>query len=366
MTVPKETVWELDPHTRAKHDILKRYLQAWYAILNTYYGRIVYIDGFCGPGRYKGGEPGSPLVAIDAAVNHRRAMQGELVFLFIDGRQDRIDHLRYELDGLSIPRNFDVSVKCGLFHEELVRLLDDVDNMGAHLAPTFAFIDPFGFKGIPFAIIERLLQHPRCEVFITFMVDALNRFLEHPNDQVVEHIVDAFGTEKCLEIAQMPGDRIQSLRVLYQDQLSKIAKFIRYFEMRDRNNRTQYYLFFATNHRLGHVKMKESMWKVNPDGDFLFSDATNPRQMVLFEKDTTHWLAEIIQQKFLGLGRPILCERVREFVEDETAYLKKHMTAALKVLEASNAVQVAPLKADGKKRRTNTYPDEAIITFLEH
>lgn len=57
MTVPKETIWPLDPHTLAKHEILRRYLEAWFPIVGRYSHRIVYIDGFAGPGRYAGGEP---------------------------------------------------------------------------------------------------------------------------------------------------------------------------------------------------------------------------------------------------------------------------------------------------------------------
>ena len=50
MTMPKETLWELDPHTKAKHEILGRTLRAWFPILGNYNRRIVYIDGFSGPG----------------------------------------------------------------------------------------------------------------------------------------------------------------------------------------------------------------------------------------------------------------------------------------------------------------------------
>ena len=84
MPVPSETIWNIEPHTLAKHKILERYLQAWYPILNTYNRRIIYLDGFCGPGCYSGGEPGSPIIAIDTALTHRSKMVGEVVFVFID------------------------------------------------------------------------------------------------------------------------------------------------------------------------------------------------------------------------------------------------------------------------------------------
>lgn len=31
MPAPKTTLWPLEPHTRAKHEILRRYLEAWTA-----------------------------------------------------------------------------------------------------------------------------------------------------------------------------------------------------------------------------------------------------------------------------------------------------------------------------------------------
>jgi len=362
MTTPKETVWQLDPHTAAKHEILRRYLAAWFPILGTHHSRIVYIDGFSGPGRYKNGEPGSPMIAIDVAVNHRKSTSGEIVFWFIEERSDRHAHLKQELAKLSLPAHFKVTADSGRFHEKFGSVLASIEADKNELAPTFAFIDPFGFSGIPFSLIERLLGHKRCEAFITFMVDAINRFLKHPEDKVVQHIVDAFGGAEAIEIAKGSGDLIVKLRELYQSKLSSVAKYVRFFEMRDRQNRPQYYLFFATNHELGHLKMKEAMWKVDPDGEFRFSDATNPNQMVLFEADPTKVLAAQLRDEFRAKGT-VTGSQVRIFVERETAYLKKHLTAALKQEEENGRLKVEEFKTDGRKRRANTYPDEARLTW---
>ena len=242
-------------------------------------------------------------------------------------------------------------------------VLESMEADRANIAPTFAFIDPFGFSGIPFSLIQRLLRQPRCETLITFMVGALNRFLEHPKDSVVQHIVDAFGTEKAIEIAETGGDRIAGLRTLYQSRLQQAADYVRYFEMRDRSNRTQYYLFFATNHELGHLKMKEAMWRVDPDGDFRFSDATDPNQIVLFEADCTQPLVMQLRNEFVGKGI-VTGAQVRKFVEDRTAYLKKHMTKALREEEGAGRIRGETTKSGGDPRRANTYPDDVRLSFL--
>jgi len=362
VTTPQETLWELDPHTKAKHEILGRYLAAWFPILSTYHSRIVYIDGFAGPGRYAKGENGSPMIALNVAVNHRNTIAGEVVFWFIEEREDRVAHLRSELAGINVPSHFKVNIEPGKFHEWFNNILQSIDSANGQVAPTFAFIDPFGFSGIPFSLIERLLRYERSEAFVTFMVDAINRFLEHPEDKVRQRIVETFGTEEAVQIAKGAGDRVVKLRELYQSRLQQVAKYVRYFEMRDRQNRTQYYLFFATNSPLGHVKMKDAMWKVDPDGEFKFSDATNPNQLVLFEADATPTLVEQLRKEFCTKGT-VTGGTVRKFVEDKTAFLKKHMTAALKQEEEASKLGVEPLKTDGKRRRANTYPDEASLTW---
>ena len=48
MTEPVGTVWHLEPHTAKKHEILRRYFQAWLPILAHTNGRVLYIDGFAG------------------------------------------------------------------------------------------------------------------------------------------------------------------------------------------------------------------------------------------------------------------------------------------------------------------------------
>jgi len=363
MATPKETIWTLDPHTAAKHEILRRYLGAWFRILGTYHGRIVYIDGFAGPGRYANGEPGSPLIALDVAPKQPNGNASEIVFWFIEERSDRHAHLEQELAKLSLPAHFRVIANSGRFHEKCGSVLESITTAGQQLAPTFAFIDPFGFSGIPFTLIERLLRQERCEAFITFMVDAINRFLDHPEDTVVRHIAEAFGGDDAIAVAKGSGDRVAKLRELYQGKLATVAKYVRYFEMRDRNNRPQYYLFFASNNALGHLKMKEAMWKVDPDGDFRFSDATNPNQLVLFEADPTSDLAAQIRSRFSEQGE-VTAKQVRTYVEDRTAYLKKHMTAALTREEKEGRLLVEELKVDGRRRRAGTFPDNARLRWV--
>jgi three-Cys-motif partner protein len=363
LTTPRETIWELQPHTGAKHKILRKYLDAWFPILARYNRRIMYIDGFSGPGRYAGGEPGSPIIALEAAISHPSKLGCELVFLFIEEKSDRADHLKAEIAKLTYPSHIKVTVEHGEFATVIGRSLDELDATQMQMAPTFVLIDPFGFSGIPYKLIYRLLSKDKCEVLITFMVDSINRFLEHPDDTIRSHIVDTCGTPAALGIADGAGDRTGALRDLYQKQLVNAAKFVRYFELRDGNGRVVYYLFFATNNPLGHLRMKEAMWKVDPLGEYTFSDSTDPNQHVLFSDPSIEPLVSDLVSKFRGHGE-IPAGVIESHVQDKTAYLRKHMGAALKELESAGRVNVAELKSGGQRRRPRTYPNEALVTFI--
>lgn len=312
MAVPKDTIWPIEPHTNAKHQILRKYLDAWLPILGTYNKRIIYIDGFAGPGEYVGGEPGSPIIALEAARSHQAKLAKELVFMFIEERSDRITHLKRRIATLRLPAAFNVHVEEGTFAKQLTKLLDDLDAEKERIAPTFALIDPFGFSGIPYALIKRLLEKNRCEVLITVMVDSINRWLTHPAETIRMHITETFGTDEAVKIALGGSDRAIALKDLYQRQLQQAARFVRYFDMRDPDNRTVYYLFFASNNPVGHLKMKEAMWKVDPLGDFSFSDATDPNQPMLFNLDPSMApLAADLANRFRGAG-PVPVKKGRD------------------------------------------------------
>jgi three-Cys-motif partner protein len=361
MPLPSETIWDLEPHTGAKHALLRFYLQRWFRILGTANKTLNYIDGFCGPGRYKGGEPGSPLVAIEAARGIARNVS-HVNFLFTDERPDRIKHLESELAAADIPPNFRIVTRNEAFADRLTSFLNKVDARGGKLDPTFVFIDPFGFAGVPYTLVKRILEKPKCETFITFMINSVNRFLAHPEENLRQHMSEIFGTDECFQIGDNRFDR---LRNLYQEQLKKAAEFVRYFEMRNRQNNLVYLLFFATNNRLGHIKMKEAMWSVDPHGEVRFSDRTSA-QTVLFAPNQAELLWPLILQEFRATT--VTAGEVRMFVEDRTAFLVTHMKAALLDHESLFTPDVDPitvdaLKADGTKRIKRTYPDGAVITF---
>ena len=368
MSAPATTIWDLEPHSRAKHEILKRYLQAWIPILNQ--GRaseLVYIDGFAGPGRYSKGEDGSPIIALKAALDHQERINSKMTFLFVEERRDRADMLSQVLDEISLPMHFSTTLARGrTFANAVTEFLDTKTLNGRDLPPTFAFVDPFGWEGVPFDLVQRILSFPRCEVLITFMYEEINRFLSNPDQ--VDNFDIYFGTSEWRHIISLtdPRQRNRQLHDLYLHQLNDKAgvKYARSFEMRNDRDVTDYYLFYATNHLLGLKKMKESMWRVDKSGEFRFSDATDPRQMVLFgDEPQIDILRQQIIEKFRGQETTL--REIEEFVVSQTAFRETHYKKqVLKLLETAQTPRLLPINPPAN-RRPGTYSDPSLrVKFI--
>lgn len=362
MTAPAATIWEAEPHTLAKHEILRGYLEAWFPILARYNDRIVYMDGFAGPGRYSNGEDGSPIIALKAAANHRASLKSELVFMFVEAHQGRAAHLRdREIPALKLPAHFRPHVYEGQFAPILERAFDQLDAKGLQMAPTFAFIDPFGISGLPFSLLERLLRRRRCEALITFMTSTVQRFVT----ELPGHVNELIGNPAAAEIIQRTENRVVAARMLYEQSLRRVVRFVRFFQLRDADDRPIYDLFFATNNSTGHERMKEAMWKVDASGTYSFSDGADPNQRVLFSPTPGADLSPQLWRAFQG--RTVYAEDVYRYVS-ETAYLEKHAREALQALESAaptavERIEVDTAKRDGKRRRGRTFPPDVLIRF---
>lgn len=361
MAVPKETIWEAEPHTLAKHAILRQYLEAWFPILGTTTGRVIYFDGFSGPGEYKGGEPGSPLIALKAAAMYHDLFKGEAIFYFVDNEYNRIEHLKSKLHGFDRLNKFVIVTECDEFESVLNTALDELDKAKSVIAPTFAFIDPFGFKGLPMELIHRLLSHKSTEALINFNLNNVNRFVEHPNSETQDQIIQLFGTSEVIEVIRTSSNRYDDLRTIYQKQLGKAARFVRFFSMKNEKDRPIYDLFFAGNHPKGHYRMKGAMWKVDPEAGLRFSDATDINQGQLFEADPASKLLRQITNRY-GQFANVEVVEILEWVRDETAFLESHMREALKRGEGKRLL-VKTHNKDGTKRRKGSFKPQAIVDF---
>ena len=365
MTTPTPTIWPIEPHTIAKHEILKNYLQAWFPILGGTSGRIIYLDGFAGPGIYIDGEDGSPVIALKTAQEHilQSHFKAEMNFLFVERDNERAKILRKILHDSfpNLPSTIIYEVLDAEFAPTLSSVLDKLEKDGAKLAPTLAFIDPFGFSGLPMRLIGRMMAYEKCEVIITFMSGFVNRFLDEFREDTLDELF-ACSEWREINLIKDPDKRQKSLIDLYTKQLKLIgnAVYTRNFEMIGQHNQPIYNLIFGTKHWKGLKAMKEAMCRVDRRGTYTFSDLTDVKQAYLIDYSTEeHWLpvaGDIVFNHFKGKKASI--NEIEKYVITDTPYIFRK--SILRNIEMRNPPGI--VNVEGRKRKY-THPDGCIIQF---
>lgn len=369
--MPEEMLWKLEPHTKAKHEILKHYLAAWFPImaLGGHDRRVIYLDAFAGPGRYKGGEPGSPIIALETLVNHdsfRKFKDTKFQMIFVESDAARVSNLNAEIDDFwknyanGKPVNVEVFVEHATFSGTADRLLDELEKRGLRLAPTFAFIDPFGFADVPLATLARLMKNPKCEVLVNFMYNRINQFVTHPGDAIQQRYQDLFGCDDYQDADGLdPADRKAFIHNLYETQLKISAgcNFVRRFEMIGQKGKTIYSLIFGTSNIKGLSTMKNVMWRIDRASGFKFSDRLAGLDVLFQPEPDFSLLRDYILSTFSG--QTVIVNEVERYVIEETPFTASHYKRQiLKPLEDCGFLHV-----DRTQTQNGTYPDGTILHF---
>jgi three-Cys-motif partner protein len=158
-----------------KHALLDQYLVPFAAKVGKTApsGRVVYIDGYAGPGRYEDGTKGSPALVLEQAA----AVAGyrQLECLFVERRRADFTRLKQLVD-----ESKTAGIACDAYKGSIARHLDDLLTKAAD-APLFVFLDPFGL-GLPFDMMAtKVLGGARgpngykTEVLLNFSANATRR-----------------------------------------------------------------------------------------------------------------------------------------------------------------------------------------------
>ena len=265
-----------------KHELLRKYLGAWLPILTYNHGRVLYVESHAGRGKYKHGEPGSPLVALKSLLSHpmRDPILARCVVQFVFMEDDPENAAELEQNILDIgplPNNVEARVVKERFESALDLLLGDKSSP-ADVPPSFFFVDPFNYE-LTMPLLRRILARPKSELLLTFMYRFID--LAIMSDTGPERLDALFGSADW-RTARDIGDsdeRHNAVLRLFTQELG--AKYCSSLQARGLNGAIKYDLVHLTNHELGRVKMKDAMWSVTPDGSFSIHEGDNPAQLTL-------------------------------------------------------------------------------------
>ncbi|MFI2284520.1 three-Cys-motif partner protein TcmP [Nocardia beijingensis] len=352
----KATVWAIEPHTKAKHEILERYLEAWFPIMASWNTRVLFLDGFAGPGVYEGGEPGSPRIAVGAALKQQRMLaESTVMFLFNEQNKQRFDKLEEWRIGAmqEVPKNFQLYTRNEDFTDLASKIIEDRNDK--RLVPTFAFVDPFGFK-VPIEVICSLVRDVRSELFILFSYNTVNRWIGVPEQW--PNMDNLFGTQEYREAEGLtPSERKEFLALLYERQLRKFGNFdyVSRFEMIESRGRTSYFLYHCTRSLKGLEVMRSAMWKIDQHRGCQFSDRVAGLEPIfsgpiVFDLDTR------LEESFSG--QTVSIKTIQDFVLTDTPYALEHLKKkTLKPMQEAGRIECI------NQGRRGTFPDRVSIKF---
>jgi three-Cys-motif partner protein len=373
--MPEPVLWPLDDHTRAKHRVLRAYLDAWIPVMAqqalkvrpimTEELTLLLVDGFAGPSRYATGEPGSPLIMLEALREHSafpRFGAVTFLYLFIEHDPRRAGHLREEIARIELPDNVQVEVVDGEFENTFGEVVEGIHQSGHSLVPTFAFIDPFGYSAASMSLAGRFLDFPRCEALVFLPLSFVHRFVTRAGQDAA--MTALFGGDGWKQARELEGDERQAFLLgLFEDQLAAQdqVEHVRSFALRTRDG-NDYRLVFASGHRRGLELMKDAMWSVDPDEGTRYIARTDEGQEVLVTADSvdTGPLLDQLRAKF-GTDSFTIEQAADATLFETPFHPSKHLKrATLKPPEADGIMEVE-LRA---KRKRGTFPDGTRMRFV--
>jgi three-Cys-motif partner protein len=346
MPSPTAVIWPCEPHTRAKHGILQRYLEAWYPIfMQSPWRSVTYAEGFAGSGTYEQGEEGSPVIAAGVFLRRRRFLddgkQMTMVLVEKDGR--RLDELRRQMRAcLSRYGDAPQTLRVVYEHGECAqRLLPALAARGARNGPIFAFLDSFGGPDVPLHIARAIASVRSSEVLVTFGTSFLARFGADPAYQ--QQGDEVFGSPSWRQVLSLaPAEKKRFLVSTYRQSLKTAGfSYVISFEMVDDTGH-DLHLVFGTSNPRGLEKMKDAMWKADPVQGVHFRDPRDPEQMTL-DFDLHPNLAPLRRSLLAQLaGGDQTVAQMQEHALMETVYRGPHVGRALPAMVREGLIERDP------------------------
>ena len=369
--LPPEKLPVYHAHHRAKHELLRRYMDVWMPKLGFSYGQVALVDGFASAGRYRAGQLGSPLLMLNAYVGRtagdRARFKRAPHFIFIERRKDYAQHLKAEVESYPTTHGATVDVIHGSYEADFPKVVAYLASAYRQPVPTFAFVDPRGYADNPCSHIADFKKKMpnKSEVMVYLPAAFMARFLA--TGITDEALTQAYGgptweDAKDEQSRQRVG---QKLAELFGDRLRERFGWVTSFNV-DPERHNDYYLLFGTDHKDGLREMKRGMWKVDKHAGEAFKQAkTVPDQGQLFSDDAvvvppdTSILGELLRGEFAT--RVFTITEAEDFTLCRTRYLDSpHLRQwALRPLEQAGDIAVV----ESSRRRKGDYPTGTKLRF---
>lgn len=360
---------ESTEQSRIKTNISTNYFFAWAGIITrkTRSNRVAYIDLYAGPGRYIDGTKSSPLLVLDRAIADPR-MRDMLVTVFNDGAPSHTESLEQAIKAL--PRidtlKYAPRVITGEVGSHLVASLEKP------LVPSFAFIDPYGYKGLSLRLVNAVIKDWACECLFFFNYNRINPGVS--NLAIAGHMEALFGPDRLIALR----DAVRSCPARERERLVMTAvtealqelggRYVLPFRFKmEKVDRTSHYLIFVSKEFLGYEIMREVMAK---------ESSSFPQGVPSFEYDPNVAIApplldaarpldDLVEALAVDLtGRILTVRQVFEMHSRGKYYIMRNYKDALLRLETDGRVAMDPPAGQRRKIKGKvTLADNVLVRF---
>ena len=200
---------EIEEHSKAKLDVLRRYLRAYFDTLGINpvrdEFRLDLVDGFAGGGTFLDDDGstvhGTPLVMLEETraaekrlnQNRTKPLRFDCKMHFVDVERDHTDHLRKVLDecGYRVDGK-EIVVHNSPFEDVADQIITEIQRRQPRAGRSLFLLDQTGFSQVQLSLIARIFQRlPMAEVILTF---------------ATHHLINHLSTTKTLIKAVAPLD----------------------------------------------------------------------------------------------------------------------------------------------------------------
>ena len=353
-------------HSKLKTAITTKYFFPWANIIGrkTRENRIAYVDLYAGPGRFIDGTKSTPLLILEQAIADPR-MRDMLVTYFNDGKPAHAESLEAAIKALPGIETLKHAPK---IHKNTVGP-DTVTAFGKPLVPTFAFIDPYGYKGLSLGLVNAVIKDWGCECLFFFNYNRINPGINNP--VVAKHMEALFGAERLAALraavqGRSPAEREVLVMASLTEALKELGgKFVVPFRFKMEDaDRTSHYLIFVSKNFLGYEIMRGVMAKASSYAiEGVASFEYNPNPPLFFaDGRSIEALAESLTIDLAGNMMPV--EQVFDGHSPDKLYVMPNYREALLRLEASGGVTMVPAAADRRPYKGKpSLPGDVLVTF---
>ena len=358
--------------SRVKSTIVLKYFKAWAKIMagqveGAKNPRLVYIDLFCGPGKYEDGAISTPLLMLEHVIATAE-LRHKVIAVFNDADAERTADLKKNiraLPGIDTLQH-DVQIRTGDVDDELVAHFASIN-----MVPAFSFIDPFGYKGVTLELLEALMKGWGSDMVLFFPFDRINAALKNP--KVAKHVDSLFGKDRADRLRELTsGMHPENREALIIEEFAEALRergytyIIPYVFEYEQKDRTSHYLIFVSKHLLGYGIMKNIMYKASEDKNqgiarfgYVRSQSKKRTPLLSLLNTPLNDLSEELLNTFSG-RKLTMKEIYREHQKTLgiNPFIEKNYKNALNLLDAAKKITTS--KPD---RRKGTLADDIVVMF---